>query len=474
MIQNQITNAENRIKNLENEIASSAKPKAILARMKPDRLFQLSAFAKNIPFDVKGHFHGCEPKSIQSQLDVFSLCMDSKRKHIQTIISAIKTGENPKNPIPLGSSILITCPECGESPTFYYENGKFVADPCVYPNGMPAFTFELNVPSGKFVVENDLRDAFPLIGDFDINHTEGQRKTSLQYAKIGLAHGFVGNTCPAFQAIGDDTFYITNGRPIKGAKTRCHICTDLWWYSICDLDELKRRLPVLPKDLHTVKCKPGVYEFTHSYHTIRKERGKQVYASLTWVRPPDPVTDLQAKTKALNLTAGQIIAAAIRRWGKDKTPKHLDIKRKADLIINGIGNGYAFHPNGWLGADPDVEQGSPSIKIPRFQGKQRWYPLCNYSAIVRGAGLGDKGAYQFNKSFAQLAFNIVACMLTHGVEVMAPPNTGAKIKKAQENHQIRWAWHIYLGLKTRYQNWIPSYAKALPKPKIKGINIPPN
>lgn len=435
--------------------------------------FELASLAEKegISFVTSGHFHGYQIEDIR----IFTLTMDTPHKNIREIIHAIQKKKDVE-PILLGSSCLVTCPECGVAPEFYYYKGAFQADPCAYPNGLPAFSFELNIPSGKIVVANDLRGAFPITGSYYVNYTINEMRTTLAYAKLGMAHGFVGNTCPAFQAKGDQNFYITNGNPIKGLRTKCRICTDLWWYSLCDFDELARRKPewIKSEDLDIVKCRPGVYKITHQYHTIRANRDKGVYATIEWIREPDPVVDLQKIEREKNLTAGQVIADGLARYPERTKSKTDAILRKADHILCTIGNGYDFHPNGWFGSNPDLQSDSPSVKIPRFHGKRRWYPLCDYSAIAGAAGLGDKKAhYTLNESFANLAFNIVACMLIYGMEGSGQPGLTTQQKKKIEQNQLRWAWHIYLGLKTRYPQWIPAYAKELPKPKFQGINIPP-
>lgn len=418
-------------------------------------------------FDLNGHFHGHQreiQKKFKENNNFLMLMTSNSTASIAKLEKAINTGKLPKSPIRIGPSLYMTCPHCGEDVSFVYtnENGenKFTATPCPYPKGMPAFTAEINIPSGRFAVANDLRNNFPLVGDFDISHTNGIKLTFEAYSKLGLGHGFVGNTCPGFFSQGKEKFYIATGHPIKKSKEEASICTDLWWYSICDYNELLKQKPKIGKlnQVEIVDAKPGVYLLEHRYHLCnRKKPGKKgdVYASLTWLRDPDPIQELQKEERKKNHTAEQIVADALNRYGKNLKSDDKAIRAKANHIMCVIGNGYDYHPNGWLGSNPAMQTGAPSIKIPRFKGKYSWYPLSHYSAICCGAGLGENTEedYHFNRSFAELAFNIVTNMLTDGST------------KEDDINQQEWAWKIYLGLKKRYPKWIPRYAQNLPNPK---------
>ena len=54
----------------------------------------------------------------------------------------------------------------------------------------------IEIPSGKLVCANDLREEFPLErdDDFDINETVGIKQTIEAYGKSKMFHGFVGNS----------------------------------------------------------------------------------------------------------------------------------------------------------------------------------------------------------------------------------------------------------------------------------------
>ncbi|MFX8653186.1 hypothetical protein ABTM19_20885, partial [Acinetobacter baumannii] len=80
--------------------------------------------------------------------------------------------------------------------------------------------------------------------------------TTQDYAKIGMAHCCVGNSCPAMYECRDgrraaDSHFVIGTTSSRGKAPRFHsddrvhrvagICTDLWLYSICDADEFVKR-----------------------------------------------------------------------------------------------------------------------------------------------------------------------------------------------------------------------------------------
>jgi len=167
--------------------------------------------------------------------------------------------------------------------------------------GLPEISVLLNVPSGKLAVANDLRRFYRLIDDHDMTSFSGMQKIMRSYERIGLAFGFIGNTCPSLfrtdsrhLAIGvkGDRDGRRNVNPVDGARAVAHICTDLWWYSLCDLDDL---LSIgggkVPEDVTVVSVEPGVYRVRHRYHLLDREdcRAALVFARIDRIRKPDPV-----------------------------------------------------------------------------------------------------------------------------------------------------------------------------------------
>lgn len=143
----------------------------------------------------------------------------------------------------------------------------------------------IEVPSGKLVVENDLRHLFRDV--IEAEHLSGQgtafwmKGHAEAYGKAGLLHGFVGNSCPGVYKLGD-TLYIGNQPwnkedfdidsepyvkyPRIPGKRVAGVCTDLWWYSICDWAEFVRRGGKIDRwGPDIIKVKPGRYILSHHW-----------------------------------------------------------------------------------------------------------------------------------------------------------------------------------------------------------------
>lgn len=419
--------------------------------------------------DLGGHFHRSE-RFTHDQIRSSILFLG---EYDLIEIEKLQKGESSE-PVILPRFGDSTCDQCGEDVLFCH-NGQSIypEKPCPYPEGLPPFTFEINCPSGKFVVANDLRDCFPVMDRFSVNYAIGQKKTTESYAKIGLAHGFVSNTSPGVFRLSSDRFLI--GRPAydrksfryQGSLARpvASICTDLWWYSICDFDEyMRRKNSDHPHEV--IQVNPGIYQFAHYTHTlddVDDHRHPIIFAKFERIADPEDPIDLQESYRSLNFTAEQVIS--------DKLKRHpllygTSVIRAADHLMCVIGNGTSHHPNGWLGSSTEIDGKSSGVAIPEFDCQFPWYPICRFSAIAEGVGLGEDDA-RFNESFVRLAFNIVRSILVHGV----PRNYYEQ--PAYHDSQLRWAWHIYLRLKDRYPEQVPENCKDLPKPSIPEIDHVP-
>lgn len=205
------------------------------------------------------------------------------------------------------------------------------ADPCPSPDGLNT-VFELNVPSGRIVAENDLRDIFPVDTDHNVNLTIGQHLTTMDYAAVGLAHGFVGNSCPSLYWDADaHTLRIGNAAhwdAEEGAESAWGeevggICTDLWWYSLADLEEVQRhakhyKVNVNIADLQIIEVPPGVYQFRHLHwpdtEDAESNGGFELFAEALWVREPDPVRDVLTADAEKQITALETAMEAIVSW----------------------------------------------------------------------------------------------------------------------------------------------------------------
>jgi hypothetical protein len=214
-------------------------------------------------------------------------------------------GLGPCSSGPLGRG----CPSCGVQRFDLETNGQALrlsGERCSLPNGFPLNEWELNVPSGKMVVANDLREWFPLpVEESDCGTVIGSRAISNAYAAVGLAHASVGNSCPGVYRVADGRYKVAcepaddyvplaGAPPFEGERVAI-ICTDLWWYSLCDFDEIERRIEKFGGvgsrgRYEVIDVKPGVYRFRHN-DDARSNRGQAevLFSTFEWVRESDPV-----------------------------------------------------------------------------------------------------------------------------------------------------------------------------------------
>jgi hypothetical protein len=90
------------------------------------------------------------------------------------------------------------CPFCSISGRVVVESNGTVlrlTPACTNPTANLVTEWELDVPSGKLAIANDLRAFFPTASDQNINRASGMVAATLASAKVGMAYGFVGNSC---------------------------------------------------------------------------------------------------------------------------------------------------------------------------------------------------------------------------------------------------------------------------------------
>lgn len=139
---------------------------------------------------------------------------------------------------------------------------------CMYPNGLE-YTVQLDVPSGKMVVANDLRPLFDVSRDYNINTDMGCMMHTIAMADNKCASAFVGNTSPSFMELSKTHYQISSGSCDMDPPgiQRAYICTDLWWFCVVDLNEyLARGGNQNDRDITIVEVPIGIYEFTHYFH----------------------------------------------------------------------------------------------------------------------------------------------------------------------------------------------------------------
>ncbi len=261
--------------------------------------------------DFRGHNHGCN-------LDFYTQNLKSSfimRKNLPTqkkmfeLLSAMDRGETVDDPLVIKNFIHNTCPVCGEDLTFTFDGREFKSKTkCPFPNGMGEYSIDLPVPSGKLVVANDLRNLFKSEYEeielypwskgwgFDIMTLMGCRRTFETYGKLGMAHGFISNTCPGMYRVDKNTLTLSmvkydeeSGNVIEsevpGEKVG-GVCTDLWWYSIMDYDKyVEKSGEELDRHCDIIDVKPGMYKITHREHIFNiDENATDHFVVLKWSR----------------------------------------------------------------------------------------------------------------------------------------------------------------------------------------------
>lgn len=226
-------------------------------------------------------------------------------------IESVLGGTEPTRWVTMGDT-LHHCYECGREIPLE-SDGRVLrcATPCEHPDGIQEFATYLNVPSGVLLFANDFRGAFPLPeDDFYVNVIAEMKNYTEACGKIGLVFGFCGNTCPSVRKLGEEGTEFTIGG--EDGERVGGICTDLWWYSVCDRDEFLRRTDQEGKDeaewnsrghIDVVPCKPGKYKVTHYGHFIDRDNGRPVYATIEWISAecdpplPDVETEMYVHTE---------------------------------------------------------------------------------------------------------------------------------------------------------------------------------
>jgi hypothetical protein len=380
---------------------------------------------------------------------------------VQRALDAVEAGVELEEPVRISGLVRdYQCTTCSQRMRLAFDGRGFVwtGKPCEFADGVVT-EWELNVPSGKIVVANDLRTWFPSDEDYDVNGMLGCHLTTLGYAKVGMAHGFVGNTCPDVYRDGDDKFVIgsyheelwnretkedyPNPEPCPWGESVANVCTDLWWYSIVDHDELVRRWEhYTPEDdrekymegwtVHVVDVRPGVYKFRQE-QGIDRDEGIVEYATFEWVREPDPTRDYLKEEREKQLSATEVLIqhclswptlymgvsslsgdrsfeAAIERWkGWSDRERAWGLARAADQVMCVLGGGIEWHENGFPRTSVSEEVKGLAAEygdVPPFDFETSWYPIsAGYGGLCLGAGVRDE--YTRNNPLIDLAPSFV-------------------------------------------------------------------
>jgi hypothetical protein len=235
---------------------------------------------KVIPFDQNGHlFHSWpSPRYIKADIE-----------HVRRMIELI-----PEYSLRSALQIYHECTWCGQRPELVLDGNEVkVVEPCPSANGITT-VIDLHVPSGKIIVTDDLRPIYNRDTDElgNYNTVLGQSRFIEAMAEIGCAYGPVGNSCPSLYRTGEGKYVIASDgwtdeednvvdlKLNEGYERLAQIITDLWAYSIADLDDYlaKGGEPVNHWGRTVVEVPPGTYRFTH--HT-----GERDFNRDDWTKP---------------------------------------------------------------------------------------------------------------------------------------------------------------------------------------------
>lgn len=182
---------------------------------------------------------------------------------------------------------LRDCGTCGEHVQF--ELGEYgfayTTTECQYPQGITTVV-EINVPSGRLICDDDLRDAPQMEPSDDeqeemasYNTVRGQAQMVEAYAKLGMAYGPCGNSCPSLFEVEPGKYVVSTWNeddedgpdgPAPG-KQVAWFCTDLWAFSMADYDAyVAAGGPPLDEQNQNgtrsvIDVPPGRYRMTYHY-----------------------------------------------------------------------------------------------------------------------------------------------------------------------------------------------------------------
>ncbi len=302
-------------------------------------------------FNPNGHWRRGKDFSQFSERDLqrfFSRCATfwsiSDEDALRIATSIIK--QEPLNPHQfLGNALLgVNCGSCGIEPGFETNGLEVrVTSKCSLPGGAFPIKFELNVPSGKIVFANDLRQWFKVAGSFFLDSDRNIRETTLRYAREEMAHCFLqhwsGMTGSfAVREYGENLLEVVprpmhlegqdeQGRqkvfkrpPLRAtARVLGEIPMQLWWWSAADYNQLKSRFDkeadftnFLKSGAVVVSVQPGNYRIVHS-KLQRGKPGDQRVAYRSQIRRIGGPREGNLGAEVVNIRAGQVVWNSIRK-----------------------------------------------------------------------------------------------------------------------------------------------------------------
>lgn len=138
------------------------------------------------------------------------------------------------------------CFDCGERVSYVLDGEQLVPieTECFKQKEVEVM---IPVPTGELIFADWLEHGNEVIrylseSSFDVNTLKGLIETTLSYARAGIGHFFVGNSCPSVLKKEDNILIGNNSYddddeeiPLdKEAESVGSVCTDLWWVTVCD------------------------------------------------------------------------------------------------------------------------------------------------------------------------------------------------------------------------------------------------
>lgn len=182
-----------------------------------------------------------------------------------------------------------SCDSCDEWIRWSLDDSGEIAvahSECSLPNGMTT-TIEIDVPSGKLICDDDLRDAklFHDVQEHDYkdktqasyNSTLGQAQVIERSAAVGLAYGPCLNTSPSLYEIEPGKYVVASSGYDEDTDEEIHpedtavagFCTDLWAFSMADYETYLAAggKPIEEEDQNgtrsVIEVPPGRYRMTY-------------------------------------------------------------------------------------------------------------------------------------------------------------------------------------------------------------------
>lgn len=219
-----------------------------------------SGLNTKIKVNVNGHFKQKNP-FLKNLFCCLNYIENNNFSQLNDLYSALLSNKKLDYFVFCGGDVQI-CKECGNRIQWECDGVELRAtEICEYPWGCPSYDIRVNIPSGKMVIEDDLRQFYDI--DLDLC-SNSDRHISKMYETIGMGHGYIGNTNP--------NIYKTDSSIIIGNKN-CNIGnvigsikTDLWWYSISDYEDIVKKTNKDINFKNIISVEPGSYLITHRSH----------------------------------------------------------------------------------------------------------------------------------------------------------------------------------------------------------------